>query len=257
MRHKEARRIPARNLNEENSVKRKILIVPASVALLWGLFFALQFTPVGYIIVGTCGTECYRKLNFWSEKVEKEGDLPPSFSLQFGGRAPKQGMIVPCLLFYSFDAHINMLVDLSIPRNWAGAQYLDLTKLELVLQDGRREELVRQPSPGKTIWRRQRGLVTRTDYHASGSPVRFYFGKHPNARRFIEYRAGEPVGAIQESAMQGQAHFFSSLWPPAEKATLIAEGTYHLDTRLEDQPFKQVSTWTLKRGWGLRKVWLP
>ncbi len=238
-------------------MKRKALIVLASVALLWGLLFALQFTLVGYILIGTCGTEYYRTSNFWREKIENEGDLPPSFSLQFGGCTSKQGTIVPCVLLYSLDDHINMLVDFSVPRDWAGAQYLDLTRLDLVLQDGRREELVRQPGPGKTVWGRQGGIVTRTDCYASGSPVRFYFGEHPNARRFYEYSGGQLKGAIQESAEQGQAHFFSTLWPPTEQVTLIAEGTCHLDTRREDHPFKQVSTWTIKRGSGFRKVWLP
>ncbi len=189
--------------------------------------------------------------------MENEGDLPPSFHLQFGGSAPKQGTLVPCLLLYSSDDHMNMLVDFSVPRDWHGAQYLDLTRLDLVLQDGRREELIRQPSPGKTIWGRQGGIVTRTDCYASGEPVRFYFGQHPNARSFYEYRGGQLKGAIKESAMQGQAYFYSTLWPPAEKATLIAEGTIHRELRQEDQPFKQVSTWKLARSRGLRKVWLP
>ena len=215
-------------------MKRKALIVLASVALLWGLLFALQFTLVGYILIGTCGMEYYRTLNYWRDKTEKEGDLPPSFSLQFGGDTSKQGTIVPCLLLYSIDDYVNMLVDFSVPRDWTGAQYLDLTRLELVLQDGRTENLL-PPS----------------------LPVRFYFGKHKDARRFYEYSGGQLKGTIQESAMQGQAFFYSTLWPPTEKATLIAEGTIHLEVRKEDQPFKQVSNWTIARGKGLRKVSLP
>jgi hypothetical protein len=238
-------------------MKRKVLIVLASGGLLWGLLFALQFTLAGYIVVGTCGTEYYRTTAFWRESMENEGDLPPSFHLQFGGCAPKQGTIVPCLLFYSLDKHINMLVDFSVPRDWAGAQYLDLTKLELVLQDGRHEDLVTQPGPVKYVFGKQGGFRTLAEYSTSGSPVRFYFGEHPNARRFMEYNAGQLKHIIQESAEQGQAHFFSTLWPPAEKVTLIAEGTLHRDASQENQQFRQVSTWTISRVRGLRRVSLP
>ena len=238
-------------------MKRKIIIGLVSVALLWGLLFALQFTPVGYILIGTCGMEYCRTESFWRDKLETEGDLPPSFSLQLGGCASKQGTIVPCLLLYSLDKYTDFQAYVHVPRDWNGAQYLDLMKLEVVMQDGRREELIRQPGPVKTVWGGKGSIVTRADSYASGSPVRFYLGAHPNARRFIEYRAGMPVGGIQESAEQGQACLFSTLWPPTEKVTLIAEGSYHHDIRREDQRFRQVSTWTIIRGGGIRRVWLP
>jgi len=235
-------------------MKRKALIVLASVALLWGLLFALQFTFAGYILVGMFGMEYYRTLNFGHQKMESEGDSPSSLRLQFGRQPPKQGALVPCLLLYSIDDSTNMLVYVNVPQDWYGAQYLDLTRLDLVMQDGRREELVRQSGPVVTTWSRQSG---RTDSYASGEPVRFCFGQ-PQSERIFFKRCGRWLErVVMDPATPGQACFYATLWPPTEKVTLIAEGTIHRELCREDQPFRQVSTWKITRGWGLRRVWLP
>ncbi len=143
---------------------------------------------------------------------------------------------------------------LSIYVCWHGAQYLDLTRLDLVMQDGRREELVRQPGPVVTTWSRRSG---RTDSYASGEPVRFYFGQPQSERIFFKRRGRWLERVVMDPATPGQACFYATLWPPTEKVTLIAEGTIHRELCREDQPFRQVSTWKITRGWGLRRVWLP
>jgi hypothetical protein len=217
-----------------NSMKRKkkILILVMLGCLSWGMFLVLQNTNLGYIIAVLGGVEYYSECNYTLDALENEGDLPPSFRLLLGGGPSKSGMLVPCLFFYDLDHHESILVEFAVPRDWTGAQYLDLTRLEFLLPDGKHEELIPHPS----------------------SPVRFYFGEYENARRFLSYRAGRLTNVIQLSKEQGRAHFYSSFWPAPETATLIAEGTFHLDVRKEDQTFRQVSRWKIRKSHGIRKL---
>ena len=110
---------------------------------------------------------------------------------------------------------------------------IDLTRLELILEDGRTENLC-----GRHV------------------PLRFFFGEHEDALRSFYYKAGrlEHIGSALK-VDRSRAWFFSSLWPPPKQATLMAKGTVHRNTD-EDQPFRQVSVWRFNRYGGFRKVYV-
>ena len=211
-------------------MKRKIRVALISCGVCWVLLGALQSSFVGYFIAGVCGIEYYSEWKVARKKLETEGELPPAFCLKAGGsdvRLSNQWAIVPCLLFYDSNTYNKYLgVDFTIPQDWNDAQCLDLTKLEVVLPDGRRNSLL---SP----W---------------GLP-RFYIGDREDARRSASYNAGHVENVIEASAKS---------WSSPKKVTLIAEGIIYKDSDESlGQPFRQVSEWRVERKRGFRKMGMP
>ena len=147
----------------------------------------------------------------------------------------KRKELIPCLLYCDLTRPFEMFAVLSISKDEADAQYqyLDLMRLELILEDGRKENLLGYPYL-----------------------FRLYFGEHEYAQRFFSYRAGRLEYLIEECKMhRSRAYFSSSLWPPAKQATLIAEGALRLNAG-EIRPFRQVSVWQFGRDWGIRRIHL-
>ena len=211
---------------------KKLIIIPAALACMYLVLFALKSTEVGYALIVLFGVECFNQSICGCQSLEKEGDAPDLFYIYIVQNY-KDTELIPCLFYYESTRPNKMLAILGISKDETDAkyQYLDLTRLELVLEDGRKENLL-----------------------ASPSPLRLYFGGHEYAHRFFSYRAGRLEHVIKESKEHhSRAHFYSSLWPPTEQATLIAEGTFRREMG-EDLPFRQVSVWKFSRRWGFRKI---
>ena len=214
--------------------KKAILIVLVTGGLLLGLFCALVFTPAGYIVACMFGMEYYSEWHVVRCGLEKEGDLPPSFNLCLVTPPSKYGEVIPLFLTYRLDHPVSMFVDCDVYGNWSAAQYLNLTRLELVLSDGRRENLL-----------------------PSSPPVKVYNSNYENARDSQYYRAQRLERSVRSHGEHVQVQFSSCLWPPTDNITLISEGTTHLDVERNDQPFRQVSDWKIVRKKGFRKPWIP
>jgi hypothetical protein len=209
---------------------KKLIIIPATLACLYLILFALRSTFAGYAIVVWFGMECFNRSTCELKKLEKEGDVPDLFHMVVA-QEPKNKELIPCLLYWESTRPNRILAMLEVSGGETDVQHLDLTRLELVLEDGRRESLLKRPSPR-----------------------RHYFGDHKHANRFFSPSAGRLEHGIAGNKGDIRAQFYSSSWPATKQATLIAEGTLRRETG-EDQPFRQVSVWQLSRHWGIRKIY--
>ena len=211
---------------------KKLIIIPTALACMYLALLALQSTIVGYALVVWFGVEYFTQAVGERQQLEKEGDAPNLFNLHIGQNY-KDRELIPCLLYYKSARPNNMFVLLEISKDEADAkfQYLDLTRLELILEDDRKENLLECPDP-----------------------LRVYFGDHKDAHRFCNYNAGRLENLLEGcKTHHTRVYFYSSLWPPRRQVTLIAEGTFRRNTG-EDLPFRQVSVWKFSRDWEFRKI---
>jgi len=129
---------------------RKIILILALpgifLALLLVLLVMLSFTPAGYAVASIFGTEYYVESDYELHEIEMVGALPPSFNLVLLG-TPKIEMPIPGFLFYHRDQHKLITVNLRVPRELGDVQHIELTKLELQLDDGRMENLLTAADP--------------------------------------------------------------------------------------------------------------
>ena len=211
---------------------KKLIIIPTAFACMYLALFALQSTIVGYAIVVWFGVEYFTQSVGGRQNLEKEGDAPDLFYMHVA-QEYKSKELIPCFLYYESGRPYKMLAVLGFSKDEVDAQYqyIDLTRLDLILEDGRKEKLLERPSP-----------------------LRLYFGDHEHAHRYFCYSAGRLEHVTAESKEHHtRAHFYSSLWPSTKQATLIAEGAFRHNTG-EYLPFRQVSVWKFSRDWGFRKI---
>ena len=211
---------------------KKLIIIPTALACMYLALFALQLTIVGYVLAVWFAVEYYNDSVCERQNFEKDGDTPDLFYLLVF-QEYKYKELIPCLLYGKLTRPHKISAVLCISRDEADAKYqcLGLTRMELILDDGRKENLLeRDPLPI------------------------LYFGEREYARRFSSYNAGRVENAIEEyKEPHRRAYFSSSLWPPTKQATLIAEGKFQCNTG-EYLPFRQVSVWKFSRDWGFRKI---
>lgn len=98
--------------------------------------------------------------------------------------------------------------------------------------------------------------VGRWKKRRSTAPIWFFFGSHEHASRYRYYSKRQYKYDLKNYSHQHNARFDSALWPPTDKATLIAEGIVVTPTG-EREPFRQVSVWGMERDKGFRKVSMP
>ena len=199
---------------------KKTIIISLALVVFYCIMYASRSTSFGYMAALLYESNYSTHLRYECRKQENERNAPGEFRF-----APNAGLIdveiIPCLLYYRSHCPERIDIAYRISDDLAGCQYLDFTRLELVLKNGRRESLLPPNLPFRLYLKDCGNIGSRCLYEAGKL-------KDPNGQR------GFPQGT--EFRLSGR--------PPEKQVTLIAEGMLHRDTG-EDQPFRQVSVWQL------------
>ena len=199
---------------------KKTKITLLSLIVFYLTMHVVKFTNLGYMLALLYESGCFSDSIYKGLKQETEGSAPGEFHFTLDTKRTEIELI-PCLLYYrhSYPKRINIAY--RVLGDTSDCQYLDLSRLELVLKNGKKESLL---PPDR--------------------PFRVYLKDHENARDFWLYEDGDLTSRDRRRHVPRGAEFRLSGRSPSKQVTLVAEGTLHRGTG-EDQPFRQVAAWQL------------
>ena len=197
---------------------KKTIIISLSLIVFYLTMLWLRSTHFGYMLAYLCESSCFSDSAYKNVKQETEGDTPGEFHFILDAKHTEIG-IIPCLLYYRSSGPKRINIAYRVSEDLMDYQYLDLSRLELVLKNGKKEDLL---------------LPDR--------PFRVHLKDYNNASSLRLYEAGELAVMDERTGLPPGVEFRSSWLPPSRQVTLIAEGTLHRGTG-EGQPFRQVAVW--------------
>jgi hypothetical protein len=199
---------------------KKTIIISLSLIVFYFTMYSLRSTSFGYMISYLYESSFFSDSTYKSLNQKIEGDAPGEFHFAFDVKRTDIE-IIPGLLYYRSCNPKRLNIAYRFSEDLADYQYLDFSRLELVLENGKKESLL-PPS----------------------RPFRVHLKEHGNASSFRLYEAGKLKPLYGRRDFPQRTEFRLSGRPPSKQVTLIAEGTLYRGTG-EGRPFRQTAVWQL------------
>ena len=197
---------------------KKTTIISLALVVFYLSLHSLRSTSFGYVLNYLYESSYSSDSKYNGAKQETTGDAPGECHLTSDTKWANIG-IIPGLLHYKYSYPKRINIAYRVSGDMSDCQYLDLSRLELILKNGKKEDIL---PPDR--------------------PFRVHLKDHNNARGFRLYESGQLASMGERRGIPPGVEFRSSGQPPSKQVTLIAEGTLYWGTG-ESRPFRQVAVW--------------